>query len=108
MLPITPPEIKHLPNYRNWAKIERAAARLSAVFFFVRRHLREHVGQKEHLAVAGARHQRVLGVACVLDQVTRVAHLLFATHALQIGLPALTVGRIGEHEVELAGGEGIV
>ena len=30
-----------------------------------------------------------------------------AAHALKVGLPALAVGRVGEHEVELAGGEGV-
>ena len=30
-----------------------------------------------------------------------------AAHALQVGLPALAVGWIGEHEVELTGGEGV-
>ena len=36
------------------------------------------------------------------------AHVLLAAHALQVALPALAVGRIGEHEVELAGREGVV
>jgi hypothetical protein len=33
---------------------------------------------------------------------------VLAAHALQVGLPALAVGRVGEHEVELARGEGVV
>ena len=37
-----------------------------------------------------------------------VAHVLLAAHPLQVGLPALAVGRVGEHEVELAGREGVV
>jgi hypothetical protein len=32
-----------------------------------RLHLREHVGQEQHLAVAGAGDERVLGVAGVLE-----------------------------------------
>ena len=44
----------------------------------------------------------------MLDHKARVPHFLLAAHALQIGLPALAVGRIGEHEVELAGREGVV
>ena len=71
-------------------------------------HLRELVGEEEHLAVAGAGDQGVLGIAGVLDDEARVAHILLAAHALQVGLPALAVGRVGEHEVELAGREGVV
>ena len=44
----------------------------------------------------------------MLDHEARVTHVLLAAHALQVGLPALAVGRVGEHEVELAGGEGVV
>ena len=36
-------------------------------------HLREHVGEEEHLAVAGAGDERVLRVAVVLDHEARVA-----------------------------------
>ena len=71
-------------------------------------HLGELVGEEEHLAVAGAGDQGVLGIAGVLDEEARVAHVLLAAHALQVGLPALAVGRVGEHEVELAGREGVV
>ena len=71
-------------------------------------HLRELVGEEEHLAVAGAGDQGVLGIARVLDDEARVAHVLLAAHALQVGLPALAVGRVREHEVELAGREGVV
>ena len=66
------------------------------------------MARKEHLAVAGAGDQGVLGIAGVLDDEARVAHSLLAAHALQVGLPALAVGRVGEHEVELAGREGVV
>ena len=71
-------------------------------------HLAEHVGQEQHLAVAGAGEQRVLGIARVLDDEARVPHALLAAHALQVALPALAVGRIAEHKVELAGRKGVV
>ena len=70
-------------------------------------HLGELVGEEEHLAVVGAGDQRILRVAGVLDDETRVAHVLLAAHALQVGLPALAVGRVGQHEVELTGREGV-
>ena len=44
----------------------------------------------------------------VLDDKARVLQVLLAAHAFQVALPALAVGRIGEHEVELAGAEGVV
>ena len=66
------------------------------------------MAREEHLAVAGAGDQGILGIAGMLDHEARVAHVALAAHALQIGLPALAVGRIGEHEVELAGREGVV
>ena len=44
----------------------------------------------------------------MLNYEARVAHVALAAHALQIGLPTLAVGWIGEHEVELAGREGVV
>ena len=74
-------------------------------------HLAEHVGQKEHLAIATPSDERVFGVAGVLDQEARIFDILFgafAAHALQVGFPALAVGRIGEHEVERAGAELVV
>ena len=65
-------------------------------------HLREHVGQEQHLAVAGAGDERVLRIAGVLDDEARVLDAVLAAHPLEVALPALAVGRIGEHEVELA------
>ena len=45
--------------------------------------------------------------ACsIMNRVSRIS--LLAAHALQVGLPALPVRRVGEHEVELAGREGVV
>ena len=64
-------------------------------------HLGEFVGQEQHLAVTGAGHQRVLGIAGVLNHKTRIVHFLLAAHALQVGVPALAIGRIREHEIKL-------
>ena len=80
-----------------------AAAQRGSLF-----HLRQHARQEQQLAIARARHQRVFGVARVLDHEARVAHPLLAAHALQVGLPTLPVGRVGDHEVELAGRERVV
>ena len=44
----------------------------------------------------------------MLDDEARVAHAALAAHALLVALPALAVGRIGEHEIELAGRERVV
>jgi len=45
-------------------------------------HLREHVDQKQHLAVAGASYKRAFGIARVLNREARV---------LDAGLPAHAV-----------------
>ena len=66
-----------------------AAAELRAVL-----HLGEHVGQEQHLAVARAGDERVLGVARVLDDEARVLDAVLAAHALEVALPALAVGRV--------------
>ena len=71
-------------------------------------HLAEHVDQEHQLAVAGAGDEAELRVAGVLDDEARVAHVALAAHAFEVGLPALAVGRVGEHEVELAGGEAVL
>ena len=42
------------------------------------------------------------------DNETRVVEFLLAAHALQIGLPTLAVGRVGDHEVEFAAPELVV
>ena len=44
----------------------------------------------------------------MLDDEPRVAHVLFAAHTLEVGLPALAVGWIREHEVEFARRERVV
>ena len=80
-----------------------AAAELGAVL-----HLGQLVDQEHELAVAGTGDEAELGIAVVLDDEARVADVALAAHALQVGLPTLAVGRIGEHEVELAGGEGVL
>ena len=71
-------------------------------------HLGEHVGQEQHLTVARPRNERVLCVSCVLDDEARVLDPLLAPHTLKVRLPALSVGRVREHEIELAGGERVV
>ncbi len=80
-----------------------AAAELRALL-----HLGELVGEEEHLAIARAGNQGVLWITRMLDHEPRIAHVLLAAHALQVGLPVLAVGRVGEHEVELARREGVV
>ena len=70
-------------------------------------HLRRHVGEEEQLAVAGARDEGEF-FAVVHDFEARVAHAVLAAHLFQVFLPALAVGRIGQHEVELLRGEGVV
>ena len=70
-------------------------------------HLRRHIGEEEQLAVAGAGDERKF-LALVHDLEARVAHPVLAAHGLKVLLPALAVGRVGEHEVELLGGEGVV
>ena len=70
-------------------------------------HLRRHVGEEEHLAVAGAGDEREF-LALVHHLEARVAHAVLAAHRFEVLLPALAVGRIGEHEVELLRGEGVV
>ena len=65
-------------------------------------HLRQLVGEEQHLAVARTGDQRVLGVARVLDQEAVIPHPLLAAHPIEVGLPTLSVGRVREHEIELA------
>ncbi len=71
-------------------------------------HLAEHVGQEEHLAIAGAGEEREIRLVGVLDDEARVSDVLFSAHALEVAFPAFPVGWVGEHEVELAGAEGVV
>ena len=71
-------------------------------------HLAEHVGQEQHLAVARARERASIRIARVLDDEARVLDPVLAAHALEVALPALAVGRIREHEVELARRERVV
>ena len=44
----------------------------------------------------------------MLDGETGILDPVLASQPFQIALPALAVGRVGEHEVEFAGGEGVV
>ena len=80
-----------------------AAAKLRALL-----HLGELVGEEEHLAIAGTGYQGVLGIAIMFDYKALIPHVLLTAHSLQVTLPAFAVRRIGEHEVELAGREGVV
>ena len=45
-------------------------------------HLRELVGEKEHLAVIRTSDQGVFGIARVLDHEALVSHVLLAAHTL--------------------------
>ena len=55
-------------------------------------HLRRHVGEEEHLTVAGAGDERQL-LALVHELETRIAHSVLAAHRFEVFLPALAVGR---------------
>jgi hypothetical protein len=63
-------------------------------------HLAQHVGQKEHLPVAGPSDERVLCVAVMLDHESRIFHSAFAAKTFEVAFPALAIWRIGEHEIE--------
>ena len=71
-------------------------------------HLGDEVGQEHELTIAGPGNQRVLRVAIVGDDEPRVNDMGLPSEAFQVGLPALAVGRVGEHEVELLAGESVV
>jgi hypothetical protein len=62
----------------------------------------QHVREEHHLPIAGSGDQAVLRVASVFDDEARVADACLAAHALLIALPALAVGRVRQHEIELA------
>lgn len=62
-------------------------------------HLRGHVGEEEHLAVARTRDQREF-LPLMHHLKTRVAHSLLSAHCFEVFFPALPVGRIGEHEIK--------
>ena len=44
----------------------------------------------------------------MLNHETRIFHAIFAAQSFEVTLPTLAVGRVGEHEVELARGESVV
>ena len=71
-------------------------------------HLAGHVGQEKHLPIAGAGDEGVFRVVRVCDLKARIAHPLLAAHGFEVFLPTLAVRRIGEHEGELLGREGVV
>lgn len=65
-------------------------------------HLLQLVHLEQELPVTGTGEELELGIATVADDKTRVTELLLAAHALQISLPTLAVGRVGDHEIECA------
>ncbi len=71
-------------------------------------HLRQQIGQEHQLAVRRAGDEAEVGVAAVADGETRVADVALAAHALQVSLPAFAIGRVREHEVELAPREAVL
>ena len=79
-----------------------AAAEFGAVL-----HLGQQVGKEQHLAVAGAGNERIFRIAGMRDDEARIFHAVLAAHAFEVALPALAIGRIGEHEIEFARGEGV-
>jgi hypothetical protein len=70
-------------------------------------HLRRHVGEEEHLAIAGASDEREF-LALVHDLEAWVPHAVLAAHGFEVLLPALAVRRVRHHEVQRHGGEGVV
>src|SRR5204862_6287306 len=72
------------------------------------RHLRDAVREEEQLPVARPCEQRELRIGLVLDDEARVLHGALTAYPLEVALPALAVGRIREHEVELARRERVV
>ena len=68
-------------------------------------HLLQLVHLEHELPVAGTGDELELGVARVADDEARVVEFLLAAHALQIGLPTLAVGWVGDHEIEFAAAE---
>jgi len=70
-------------------------------------HLAEHVHEEEQLPVARTRDEVVLAVSGVLDDEARVLDAGLAAQLLQVRLPAFSVGRIRQHEVEFAGNESV-
>src|SRR6476620_758543 len=63
-------------------------------------HLREHVGQEQHLAVAGSRDERIFCLSCMLNHETRVFYSVLPTHSFEVALPTLAVRWVRQHEVE--------
>ena len=74
-----------------------AAAQRRVVF-----HLLQLVHLEHELSVTGASQELEFGIAPVADNEARVIEFLLAPHALQIGLPTLAVGRVGDHEIKFA------
>lgn len=70
-------------------------------------HLGRQVGEEQELAVARAGGEGEI-LAVVHDLEAGIAHAVLAAHRLHVFFPALPVGRIRQHEVELLRREGVV
>ena len=75
---------------------------------FVPRFILESMLARNSIWPSLERVSKEFSVAGVLDHETWVFDAVLAAHTLQVALPALAVGRIGEHEIELARGKRIV
>ena len=82
-----------------------AGSGLSVYTKFCTPSLLQLVHLEHELPVAGAGDELEFGVARVADDEARVIEFLLAAHAVQIGLPTLAVGRVGDHEIEFAAAE---
>ena len=71
-------------------------------------HLGQHVDEEQHLPIAGAGEQGIVRIAVVRDDEARISYAALAAQAVEVVLPALAVGRIAEHKIELAGRESVV
>ena len=63
-------------------------------------HFAQHVCQEEQLSVAAPGDQGVFGVTGMLDDEPGVGHAVLAAHLVLVGLPALPVWWVAQHEVE--------
>src|SRR5690606_38665267 len=86
---------------RGYTRAQRAGGK--------RFHLADHFHQEQQLSVGGT--GRSVGgflpapVVGQFDLEARVDHFLAVLDVLDLTVPALTVGRVGEHEVEAVGGK---
>jgi hypothetical protein len=71
-------------------------------------HLREHVCEEQHLAVARSSDERVFDIARVLDHKPRIFDAVLTAQTFEVALPALAVRRIRKDEVEFSRGERVI